>query len=247
MKSSVKLISLATGFALLAGCSTIRPYKSGRVGFLDRDRQYASRSAREVKEEPTLTARAIDEPELTKADFKGLQFKWPLNSVSVTSPYGKRGSDFHEGIDLRAPTGTPIHAVEAGTVLYADKRVSGYGKMVVLRHSNGFATIYAHSSKLLVRRGQKVKKGQKIALAGSTGRSSGPHLHFEVRKGVTPLDPSRVIQLGTAYAAADKATQPRMKKTVATRTRTKKRVSKREKPTNRKLASVRSHSSTRLR
>ena len=252
-----KLFILILTISVFSGCSTIRPYKSGRAGLLDRNRSVSL--YREVKQESSIAAREAEGPALTRADLSGLRFQWPLDKISVTSEYGKRGSDFHEGIDFRAAIGTPIHAVEAGTVIYADKRVSGYGKMVVLRHANGFATIYAHGSKLLVRRGQKVRKGQKIALSGNTGRSSGPHLHFEMRKGITPLDPGRVIQLGAAYAAADKQVKPvEPVKTMKPKPRLVKRDShritrrdgkrtiRRDRHSAKRLASARSHS-TRIR
>jgi murein DD-endopeptidase MepM/ murein hydrolase activator NlpD len=74
-------------------------------------------------------------------------------------------------------------------VLYADSKIRGYGKMIVIRHDGKVATIYAHNSKLLVRRGDVVKQGQKISLSGNTGRSTGPHLHFEVRRGLSPVNP----------------------------------------------------------
>ena len=111
----------------------------------------------------------------------------------MTSPFGQRGSSFHEGLDLRAPLGTPIVAAQGGTVIYAGSRIRGYGRMVVISHLNGVTTIYAHQSRIFVRKGQRVKQGQRIGLSGNTGHSTGPHLHFEVRKGVAALDPLRVM------------------------------------------------------
>ncbi len=116
-------------------------------------------------------------------------FNWPLQNVEITSPFGKRGKDFHEGLDLRAPTGTPVFASQSGVVLYAGQQIRGYGKLVVVRHPGRIATLYAHNSKLLVRHGQQVRQGEKICISGATGHVSGPHLHFEIRKGLSPLNP----------------------------------------------------------
>ena len=114
---------------------------------------------------------------------------WPLDSVEVTSTFGRRGRSFHEGIDLKAKQGTPVYAAQAGKVLYSGSKIRGYGRMVILRHNGAIATVYAHNSRLMVRKGEFVKKGQLIAMSGNTGHSSGPHLHFEVRRGYAAVDP----------------------------------------------------------
>ena len=94
----------------------------------------------------------------------------------------------HEGIDISAALGTPIWAAAAGTVIHAGW-LGGYGNLVVLDHGNGLATAYAHASAILVGLGQQVAQGETIALVGSTGNSSGPHLHFEVRVNGVAVDP----------------------------------------------------------
>jgi len=127
------------------------------------------------------------------ADSIGLS--WPLKKVQVTSNFGERGGDPHEGIDLRASTGTPVFAAHEGLVLYSGSGISGYGKLVVLKSSSGISTVYGHHSRLFVRKGQRVRRGQRIALSGSTGRSSGPHVHFEVRLGLKPVDPMKLIRM----------------------------------------------------
>ncbi|HEX7026750.1 MAG TPA: M23 family metallopeptidase, partial [Gammaproteobacteria bacterium] len=114
----------------------------------------------------------------------------------VSSYYGYRnnpfdgGREFHKGIDIAGKEGTEIIAVAGGVVTWSDRRW-GYGNLVEVNHGNGYVTRYAHCSKLLVKEGEAVKKGQVIALMGSTGRSTGPHVHFEVLqegKQVNPLD-----------------------------------------------------------
>jgi murein DD-endopeptidase MepM/ murein hydrolase activator NlpD len=114
-------------------------------------------------------------------------FIWPVNGP-VTSGYGMRWGRLHEGIDITAPTGTPIWAAAAGTVIYAGW-LGGYGNLVVVDHGNGLATAYAHASAILVFVGQSVAQGETVSLVGSTGNSSGPHLHFEVRVNGVAVDP----------------------------------------------------------
>lgn len=113
---------------------------------------------------------------------------WPVKG-KTTSVFGRRGSRMHDGIDIKAKEGTPIHAAAAGTVVYADNRLSGYGKLVIVRHGRNLFTAYAHNQRNLVRKGAKVRRGDVIAKVGHTGRASGPHLHFEVRHGSTAVDP----------------------------------------------------------
>jgi murein DD-endopeptidase MepM/ murein hydrolase activator NlpD len=113
---------------------------------------------------------------------------WPLGEPVLTSAFGARDGRRHEGIDLGAPKGTPVLAACAGHVLYAGG-MRGYGKMIVLQHEGDLLTVYAHSSALLVKAGQKISAGQAIARVGQTGRATGPHLHFEVRRRQIPQDP----------------------------------------------------------
>jgi murein DD-endopeptidase MepM/ murein hydrolase activator NlpD len=112
---------------------------------------------------------------------------WPV-SGPITSGFGTRWGRMHEGIDIAVPSGTPVHAAASGTVIYA-AWMTGYGNLVVLDHGNGLATAYAHNSSLLVSVGQHVSQGQTISLSGSTGHSTGPHVHFEVRVNGVAVDP----------------------------------------------------------
>lgn len=109
----------------------------------------------------------------------------------VTSPYGGRRN--HEGIDIDTERGDPIRAAARGKVIKAGKG-TGYGKMVKIQHKDGYVTIYAHLSRILVADGQQVRKGQRIGKAGNTGRSTGSHLHFELLKDGQPLNPERYIR-----------------------------------------------------
>lgn len=114
-------------------------------------------------------------------------FIWPV-SGSINSRFGPRGTTFHDGVDIAAPEGTPIRAVDRGEVIYSDQ-LRGYGNLVIIRHGNGFTSVYAHNRVNLVREGQSVSRGEIVAEVGSTGRVSGPHLHFEIRKNNVARDP----------------------------------------------------------
>lgn len=115
--------------------------------------------------------------------------RWPVAAPRLSSMFGVRWGKPHEGIDMAAPIGTPVFAAAAGEVIYAGDQVRGYGNMIVLKHDRDLVTVYAHNSLLLVHTGDRVAAGQEIARVGDTGRSTAPHLHFEVRRGELPQDP----------------------------------------------------------
>jgi lipoprotein NlpD len=119
--------------------------------------------------------------------------RWPMAAPRLTSPFGRRWGRDHDGIDMAAPIGTPVYAAAAGVVIYAGDQVRGYGNMVVVRHNDGMVTVYAHNSVLLAHSGDVVGVGQEIARVGETGRSTGPHLHFEVRREGNPQDPMKFL------------------------------------------------------
>lgn len=130
------------------------------------------------------------------------KFIWPI-SGTINSRFGPRGSSFHDGIDIAAPQGTPIRAIESGDVIYSD-HLRGYGNMVIVRHADGFASVYAHNEKNLVREGQPVSRGETIARVGSTGRVTGPHLHFEIRRHNRAQDPLYYMPRLCCVSAADR-------------------------------------------
>ena len=117
----------------------------------------------------------------------GAGLLWPATG-SVSSSFGPRGNAHHDGIDIAAPEGTPIRAALEGTVAYVGS-LRGYGKVVILAHDGGLTTVYAHNSKNLVDSGARVRRGAVIASVGQTGRTTGPNLHFEVRKDNRARDP----------------------------------------------------------
>lgn len=120
-------------------------------------------------------------------------FIWPIEG-KVISNFGPKENGLHnDGINIAVPSGTPVKAAQSGVVAYAGNELKGYGNLLLVRHANGWMTAYAHNSKLLVKRGDTVVKGQTISLSGSTGSVTTPQVHFEIRKGAKAVDPTGVI------------------------------------------------------
>jgi murein DD-endopeptidase MepM/ murein hydrolase activator NlpD len=146
-------------------------------------------AAKEAAKAPVKVA-AVEAPKAEPASTGSVaapeqSFRWPAKG-RVISGYGTSGN---EGINISVPEGTAVKAAEDGTVAYAGSDVKGYGKLVLVRHSNGYVSAYAHNGELDVRPGEKVKRGQTIAKSGASGNVTSPQLHFEIRKGATPVDP----------------------------------------------------------
>ena len=121
------------------------------------------------------------------------KFIWPLDDGVVSSEYGARWGKEHKGLDLAADKFTPIKASASGVVIYSDSGLRGYGNVVILRHDDSRTSLYAHNEKNMVKKGTTVKQGETIALLGSTGRSTGPHTHFEIRVGEFAINPREVL------------------------------------------------------
>lgn len=164
---------------------------------MERDLQAASAEVQEriqqrIREREAAAAAAGGDGGYDYVQGTG-QLSWPV-SGPITSPFGYRihpifGTQiYHSGIDIGVPEGTPVHAADSGTVIEADW-IGGYGNAVIIDHGNGLQTLYGHNSSLAVSAGQAVSKGQVIAYAGQTGYATGPHVHFEVRVGGSPVDP----------------------------------------------------------
>jgi murein DD-endopeptidase MepM/ murein hydrolase activator NlpD len=148
--------------------------------------------------EPQHTARAVsptaDVEDTAKASTSGSpSFRWPVRGRIIVGFGPKPNGQQNDGINLSVPEGTPIKAAEDGVVAYAGNELKGYGNLVLIRHPNGFVTAYAHASELLVKRGDTIKRGQIIAKAGQTGTVSSPQVHFEIRKGSSPVDPTQYL------------------------------------------------------
>ncbi len=117
------------------------------------------------------------------------KFIWPVKGGILTSRFGYRNGRNHEGIDIGAKEGTPIRAAAEGTVMFSGKGPTGYGLMVIIKHPGNLMSVYSHNSKNYVYEKMRVQQGQMVAAVGSTGRSTGPHLHFEMRNDTHPIDP----------------------------------------------------------
>jgi murein DD-endopeptidase MepM/ murein hydrolase activator NlpD len=120
-------------------------------------------------------------------------FRWPVRGKVVTTYGAKTNGKSNDGINLAVPEGTPVKAAEDGVVAYSGNELKGYGNLVLVRHSNGYVTAYAHASELLVKRGDTIKRGQVIAKSGQSGEVASPQLHFEIRKGSSPVDPLQFL------------------------------------------------------
>jgi len=145
--------------------------------------------APKVTAEATPSANYASAGALPTADggAAGPAFRWPLRGRVIS------GFPKNDGIDLAVPEGTAVHAAEDGVVAYAGNELKGYGNLILIRHSNGYVTAYAHASELMVKRNDSVRRGQVIAKSGQSGSVSAPQLHFEIRKGSTPVDPMQFL------------------------------------------------------
>jgi murein DD-endopeptidase MepM/ murein hydrolase activator NlpD len=180
--------------------------KSNRSG--DRTEASFSNDIQHLKEILDSLSMLYSKTDVPKADLSAAEAKlakymdtvptlWPVKG-DITDKFGYRKDPFtrrtkyHQGIDVGADSGTSIRATASGRVIMAE-RTSGYGRAVKIDHGRGIVTLYGHASKLLVKAGQTVKKGDIIAKVGSSGRSTGPHLHFEVLLYGTPVDPFQYL------------------------------------------------------
>lgn len=116
-------------------------------------------------------------------------FDWPVDRARLSRGFKTTGRRPHLGIDLAGPRKTPIFSAHGGVVIYTGRDFRGFGKMILIESGTGWATLYAHLDEILVSEGQKIRLGESIGLMGSTGRSTGNHLHFEIRKDKGPVDP----------------------------------------------------------
>jgi murein DD-endopeptidase MepM/ murein hydrolase activator NlpD len=121
------------------------------------------------------------------------RLQWPTDGV-VSSGFGTRGGRLHGGIDISGERGTPIVAAAEGVVMFSGRGPDGYGNAVMLDHGDGLITLYAHNERNVVRQGERVQRGQTVALMGDTGRASGTHVHFEVHQHGRPVDPLRWLR-----------------------------------------------------
>jgi murein DD-endopeptidase MepM/ murein hydrolase activator NlpD len=154
------------------------------------DSQQKARLAQATTAEDTPTETPLKAAEATGALPT---FRWPVRGKVITSYGAKTNGKANDGINLAVPEGTPVKAAEDGVVAYSGNELKGYGNLVLVRHTNGYVTAYAHASELLVKRGDTIKRGQIIAKSGQSGEVGSPQLHFEIRKGSSPVDPLQFL------------------------------------------------------
>lgn len=124
-------------------------------------------------------------------------YLWPVPaSKRISSEFGRRWGKKHDGIDIAAPVGSHILAVDEGKVIYSGRKIGGYGNLTIIEHKDGYYSVYAHAKRNFTSRGQRVHRGQVIAQVGMSGRSTGPHLHFEIRRNSQALDPRQYLAEG---------------------------------------------------
>jgi murein DD-endopeptidase MepM/ murein hydrolase activator NlpD len=150
----------------------------------------ASATTNVVEEKPVVEQASVKPSEATGALPT---FRWPVRGKVITTYGAKTNGKSNDGINLAVPEGTPVKAAEDGVVAYSGNELKGYGNLVLVRHSNGYVTAYAHASELMVKRGDTIKRGQIIAKSGQSGEVGSPQLHFEIRKGSSPVDPLQFL------------------------------------------------------
>jgi murein DD-endopeptidase MepM/ murein hydrolase activator NlpD len=148
----------------------------------------------EQKPTPPEQKVAVVVPSSVGEAANGVKLRWPTSGKIIAGFGGRPDGTHNDGINLQVPLGTEVHAAESGVVAYAGGELKGYGNLVLLRHDNGWVTAYAHNDELLVKRGDKIKRGQVIAKAGKTGSVDQPQVHFELRQGSRPVDPMPYLE-----------------------------------------------------
>lgn len=198
MRSLSKLNNIAAPYALRIGQRLVIPGSVVSSSTTARKAATASKTsswkASSAKKKTTSAAKKkTTQTTTTTVKKRTSKFAWPVQGkvVSNFGPIAKGRNN--DGINIKAPLGTPVKAADAGTVAYAGNELRGFGNLILIKHSGGWMTAYAHNDRILVRKGQKVKKGEKISTVGSTGGVSTPQLHFEIRAGKKAVNPKAYL------------------------------------------------------
>ena len=204
VKSGETLAGVAKKYGIAAdrireanGDAALNPFTAGKEIFLPGARPEAVESS--ASSSSSRSGASSSKSSSAKVSGSSSRsYRWPVVG-KINSPFGwrrhpvTRRRDFHTGIDIKAPRGRTIQAARGGRVEYSGW-MGGYGRVVVIDHGDGYSTLYAHCTSLSVRKGQSVSQGQAIATVGTTGRTTGPHLHFEVRRGNNPVNPLGMLR-----------------------------------------------------
>lgn len=181
---------MAVAAAQPAAASTLPATRTAAVAGTPPQSARLAQATTKVEEAPATAEAPVKASEATGALPT---FRWPVRGKVITSYGAKTNGKSNDGINLAVPEGTPVKAAEDGVVAYSGNELKGYGNLVLVRHSNGYVTAYAHASELLVKRGDTIKRGQIIAKSGQSGEVGSPQLHFEIRKGSSPVDPLQFL------------------------------------------------------
>jgi len=191
-----KSAAVAPAAQPVAAAATVQPVappattKMAAAGGPPQAARLAQTTTNVAEEKPVVEAASVKSSEATGALPT---FRWPVRGKVITSYGAKTNGKSNDGINLAVPEGTPVKAAEDGVVAYSGNELKGYGNLVLVRHSNGYVTAYAHASELMVKRGDTIKRGQIIAKSGQSGEVGSPQLHFEIRKGSSPVDPLQFL------------------------------------------------------
>lgn len=173
----------------------VRVLQKGRNGSREITKSYTYRG--EELEETAVTSDKIKLKPIDEIVVKGVESKKPIFMIPASgrfsSYFGPRWGKVHKGVDIAANIGQPVVASEGGEVTFSGDKGT-FGKCVIIKHAGGYETIYAHNGELVAKVGQKVHKGQVIAKSGNTGRSTGPHVHFEIRSNGVSVDPMKLVE-----------------------------------------------------
>ena len=201
MRSISKLNNIAAPYALRIGqrlvipgsvvSSSTTPTTARKAATVSKTSSWKASSTK--KKTTSAAKKKTTRTTTTTVKKRTSKFAWPVQGkvVSNFGPIAKGRNN--DGINIKAPLGTPVKAADAGTVAYAGNELRGFGNLILIKHSGGWMTAYAHNDRILVRKGQKVKKGEKISTVGSTGGVSTPQLHFEIRAGKKAVNPKAYL------------------------------------------------------
>jgi murein DD-endopeptidase MepM/ murein hydrolase activator NlpD len=190
--AAVAAVAAPVAVAAVAPAAALAPPPVTRVAAVTTGPQQTAHLAQSA---PTADEPAVESPVKAAADATGAlpTFRWPVRGKVIAAYGAKTNGKANDGINLAVPEGTPVKAAEDGVVAYSGNELKGYGNLVLVRHANGYVTAYAHASELMVKRGDTIKRGQVIAKSGQSGEVGSPQLHFEIRKGSTPVDPLQFL------------------------------------------------------
>jgi murein DD-endopeptidase MepM/ murein hydrolase activator NlpD len=189
--ATAKATAKATATAQAAGPAGAKPRQSARTGSPAPTKTASADPWANAQRAAAADASGDDSGAVT-ADGQPA-FRWPLRGRVIHKFGAKVNGAANDGVDLAVPEGTPVRAADDGVVAYAGNELKGQGNLVLVRHANGFVTVYANASELMVKRNDQVYKGQVIAKSGQTGTAANPQLHFEVRRNSAPVDPMQYL------------------------------------------------------